>query len=355
MKKGDLIHAIDAVTPVNELKARVLALPDRPSRPRLENPLRHVAALGTACVVCAGVVAAVMMLQNVGPGGNITNSGVPSNAGLAADPGTGTPSPTDTQTAPAATETPLPSGGEQTAGPGNDFPKLADIVKITEKDGKYYADERLKTIAAAEGEFGLDFAWAERAVNGDLAKEEILAEFALADERAANFTWPLTQNTLPEGILLPDEAISAAKKAYKDYGLDAENCVIIDTFSYSQAVVYGSAEPSEPLYRQNAFAGKKLMLVWLAVPEEGIKPASLETARSVWSFELIPDGAVGHSAEGAQIAIDAVSGEIIGKTLNESEQAKLDYEIQFMQNHAEMIRNMRLNNIKLAMDAYILK
>lgn len=110
MKLDDLKRSIDSLTPDMKLKARILALPERPSRMRLENPLLQAAALGAACLLCAGVVAAVMLL-NIGekPGTDVINPAVSSNMNLAAGPGAETALPAQTQAAPSPTIDPEPS------------------------------------------------------------------------------------------------------------------------------------------------------------------------------------------------------------------------------------------------------
>lgn len=232
MKKEDLTRFINAIEPGDELQARVLALPRRLSRPRLENPLKLAAAFGIAGLLCAGVVAVVLVLQNnTVPGG-----------GLAAGPGAETASPADMQPSDDPHQTPWPS----------DDPHQTPAYTVIPQDSK------------------------------------------------------LEKMTLPEVIISPDQAISIAKKAYKDYyGLDVEDCLVIDTCSYSQFTVYGTGELWEPLWERNAYAGKQILL--MSVSE------SADMGNFMWAF-VLQDGAYENIPAGTIsyiVLIDAASGEVV--------------------------------------------
>ena len=110
MRIDDLKRSIDSIAPGDKLKAKILALPERPSRPRLENPLMHVAAIGAACLICVGIVTGVMLFKNGGnPGSNVLNPAASSNTSLAAGPGTETATPAETQATPSPVIDPTPS------------------------------------------------------------------------------------------------------------------------------------------------------------------------------------------------------------------------------------------------------
>lgn len=107
MKREDLIHTIDAIKPEDSLRAKVMALPGH-SRPRLEHPLRHLAALGTAALLCAGIVTAVLALQNgAAPGGSAAGP----NPNPAAMQGGDTPAPTEVQITPSPSAEIIPTEG----------------------------------------------------------------------------------------------------------------------------------------------------------------------------------------------------------------------------------------------------
>lgn len=122
----------------------------------------------------------------------------------------------------------------------------------------------------------------------------------------------LVPKTIPAGILSAEEAIAIAQKGYQDYfGLDAQDCVVIDTFSHTLATVYGSGELYEPLLLQKAFAGKKMLLVLLYTSESDYgEPAEARTTPPVWSFQLLPDGADDGNIL-AGFSINAETGDVI--------------------------------------------
>lgn len=233
MRKEDLIHTIDAITPGDGLRAKVMSLPAR-SRPRLEHPLRHVLSFGAAALMCAGVVAAVLALENAfAPNEKLAGSAPNPNTAAAA------------------------ASGNETATPAKATPMLTPTPQ-----------------------------------NSDLG----------------------TKLTLPAGIIPPDQAISIAEKALKDYyGLDTKGCVVIDAFSYSQAIVYGTGELFEPMYRQNEFAGKKLLTATFFNSESSVNaPGGSQASPPVWHFEFRMDGTADDSASSVQIAVNALTGDVIG-------------------------------------------
>jgi hypothetical protein len=121
----------------------------------------------------------------------------------------------------------------------------------------------------------------------------------------------LTPKTIPAGIIAADQAIALAKKGFQDfYGLDAQDCVVIDTFSNDLATVYGSGELYEPLLLSKAFAGKKMLLVLLHTEESDYGEPAQPGSIPVWSFQLIGDGADDGDIV-AGLSLKAESGEVI--------------------------------------------
>lgn len=90
MRTDEFIHAVGALTPGKELKARVLGMNAKPRRTRLERP-RMLAVLGVAAAVCAcAVVAVATMGRGQAPGGGSAvtgsagaHSGAPASQGRA--------------------------------------------------------------------------------------------------------------------------------------------------------------------------------------------------------------------------------------------------------------------------------
>jgi hypothetical protein len=251
--------------------------------------------------LCAGVVAGVLALQNgVVPG--------KSNAG-AASAGSETVSAEQTTTATTPSPTfPAPYGELGKAY----YEKLEDLVQITEKDGKYYADEILNLVVANESVYGLDVAWCDKAVRGDFTKDEMLAEFAKADEHAAAHAPHIERITLPDGIISADQALTTARQVYlEDLGLDTTGCAIADRFSYSQSVLYGTDELFDPMYRYNQFAGRKLLVITFLSVEDINK--SLNVKHPGWQFELIMDGKAAAQFPCSVVVIDAATGDVLYK------------------------------------------
>lgn len=94
MKTAEFFDAVNSITPDKELKTRITQLAGHKPGFRLEKPARLVAALGVGALLCAGVVAGCLLLQNLmAPGGNGINPILNNNGGFAASPGTETVSP----------------------------------------------------------------------------------------------------------------------------------------------------------------------------------------------------------------------------------------------------------------------
>ncbi len=418
----DLKRSLDAITPDRTLKERILALPERPARLRLETPLRKVGALGAACLLCAAVIfAAVLSAQESTPGsnpGNLADQPVTSlNAETVTPPPAQSPTPAPSDTNMLAPTEPnlvagqnigadmadldyasgdtvifhgyfglfvydlksqkiirsldlVPIGCNYTQ--GDDFCEVTvsadgstvQLHPVSSKRMYVYTvsantlaetayqpmENRFTAFVDAEdpgyqkiyqkatgsscssyravhfdtGDYGYlaTTDWTLDTliyVRGDIAYRlfESLSPTATLSPSGEN-TAPLVKSTPPDGIISPDEALSIAKKAIHDYyGLDTENCVVADCFSYSEPTVYGTVERWYQLWKQNAYAGKMVMLINIHKTGDFMDPALSKITPYVWGVELWTDGAYGNpdNAQVSKIMIDAVTGDILERSI----------------------------------------
>jgi hypothetical protein len=117
MRQVHFKQSIETLIPGEELKARILALPMRPSPVRPERPrLRlQIAAFGGACLLCAAVAVAFTTYNNAEkPGSNALGPAPSLASGLPAGQGTDTATNSATEAVTASASSPTPSAASPT-------------------------------------------------------------------------------------------------------------------------------------------------------------------------------------------------------------------------------------------------
>jgi hypothetical protein len=402
MKNKDLMRFIDAIAPSDALQARILALPKRHSRPKLENPLKLAAAFGITGLICAGAVAAVLVLQNgATPSPTIDAAQseapglVPSTPKLSLGQGFGADMvfldyasddivifhgyfglfvyDLDSKKVIRSLDL-APIGCAATQGDnycavsvsadGNTVQlhplssKNAYIYTVSDNTLRETVFESMESrftglvdpetdagfqrvyqknelcsyraVRFGTGEYGYLRAleWVVDTltyVRGDTVYELFKDLPAPASNNPVPTPMPTpapqdsglgSKITLPEGILSADDIIAKARQAFKDaLGINADNCVVIDYFSYRGPVVYGTADYFVPRDCNNEFAGKKLMM--LSLQNDGSDGLQ-------WHIEFRSDGTYGkHYYESATLIINAESGEIKSGPAQSSDLVKM--------------------------------